>query len=280
MVSNPYSFVRGDNAREWLKNDLTEVGFSPSEIKSIRGTALQHLSYSDPTAAIEQLGVMEIDPSARKEILEQVFRSNAGNLRELAALLPEEDQKMVNAMVDGRQESRSVSATAKTTPDELLEKIVALDPANVGKNSIFPKLDDWDRGKVEALANGFAALPDDQKTRVAGFITANGDYVSAPPELHGAALRYLAGQQDAAAGGKEKGIDSLTAKVSFHAAGLAMKDPAQAVSWVGSLPAGEARSWAQKNLLKIWVQYDPEAAGSWQKSLSSAEREAIEKLNP
>lgn len=280
MVSNPYEFVRGDNAKDWLKKDLTEVGFSASDIKSIRGTALQHLSYTDPTATIEQLGMMEIGPQARKEILEQVFRSNAGNLRELAAQLPEEDQKMVNAMMDSRQESRSVSANGKTTPDELLEKIVALDPAHVDKGSIFPSLDSWDRGKVNALANGFTALPDDQKKRAASFITANGDYNRAPPELQGVALRYLAGQPDAAAGGKEKGRDGLTAKISFHAAGLATTDPEAAVSWVGSLPPGEARSWAQKNLLKTWIQFDPEGAGNWKKSLSPAERETMEKLNP
>lgn len=278
MASNSYQFVQGGNARDWLKNDLTEAGFSDSEVKRIRGTALEQLSYIDPAATIGQLGVMEIEPDTRRQILEQVFSSNAGNLRELAEQLPEDEKKRAIAMIDGGRESRLVSANAKTTPAELLEKIVALDPGNVGKNSVFPQLDSWDRGKVEALTKGFTALPADQKTRAAGFITANADLATAPSELQGAALRYLAGQPDAAAGGKETEENTLTAKVCTHAARLATADPVAAASWVGSLPAGEARSWAQSNLLNGWVQYDPEAAASWKKSLSPAEREAIEKI--
>lgn len=278
LVSNPYNFVRADSAREWLETDLEGAGFSAPEIEGIRGHALRNLAYRDPAGTIEQLGLMEIDPRVRKEILEAVFRNNHENLEKLAEQLPEEERQMAEALMGWRQESRSVRADAKTTPEELLGKIVALDPAHIGSGSHFPFLDKWDRGKIEALTNGFGALPEDQKTRAATFITANAEYSAAPPELQGAALRYLAAQPDATSGGKEKGFESLTAKVSNYVTNLAEKDPGAAASWVGSLPPGEARTWAQKNLLKNWAQYDPDAAAVWEKSLPATDRDALEKI--
>lgn len=280
MASNSYQFVRHD-AKAWLTMDLDAVGFSPSEIRSVRTQALQNVAYSDPALAIGQLAEGEIEPGMRKHILESIFRSgNQPNLRELAAQLPEEDRKLADELLAGRDGIRVLGVSEDSTPQEMLEKIVTMDTGRVGTDTNFPIPQSWDRAKIEALAKGFSALPADQKTKAANLITGNAEYNTAPPGLKGAALRYLAEQPDAASDGQGMGFESLTAKISNHAVTVAEEDPAEAASWVGSLPPGEARTWAQKNVLKNWSQYDPDAAAAWKKSFSVADRDALGKLGP
>ncbi|RYD46109.1 MAG: hypothetical protein EOP85_08085 [Verrucomicrobiaceae bacterium] len=288
MVSNYYQFIRRDNLRGWLDADLETAGFSSTESKVLKGHALQNLSSSDPAAAFKQLGETEVEPRMRGEILKQIFRSSLVNLEEMAQQLPEEDREIAaSAMQSRRGGDSSVEVDAKTTPQELLDKMVALDPSSVGRRSSFPLLSGWDGQKVDALTEGFSSLPDDQKNRAASFITANAEFSSAPPELRGAALAYLAGMPDtsrrddkaSSRDSYEISFNSITAKVSNYAADMARKDPAKSASWVDSLPAGEAKPWAQYNVHKLWVQYDPDAAGAWKKTLTASEREAMEKVN-
>lgn len=278
MASNSYQFVQYD-AKAWLTMDLGSVGFSPSEIRSVRTQALQNVAYSDPALAIGPLAEGGIEPGMRKHILESVFRSgNQPELKELVAQLPEEDRKLADELLAGREEIRTLGVSEDSTPRELLEKIVTMDTGSIGEDSNVPIPGSWDRGKLEELAKGFSALPADQKTKAANLITGNAEYNTAPPGLKGAALRHLAEQPDAASDGQGKGFESLTAKISNHAVTMAEEDPAEAASWVGSLPAGEARTWAQRNVLKNWSQYDPDAAAAWEKSFSSQDREALGKL--
>ena len=280
LASNPYNFIQSENAREWMTADLEGAGFNPSEIKEIRGNVLQHLSWRDPMAAVEDFGSVELSDYLRKNVIEQICRNNTEAGRKLVELLTEEEKGMANAILDGKGESQTVSVDAKTTPDELIRKILEVDTGNAGKSPSFPELIGWDGDKIHALADGMSKLPDDQRLRVANAIMANSNYNRAPQELQGAALRYLVENPEGAISGDEKIHDGLIAKVCIHASTLVVQDPASAVSWVGSLPAGEAKSWAQKNLMKFWKHHDPEAASAWEKSLPAADREAIGKINP
>jgi hypothetical protein len=47
---------------------------------------------------------------------------------------------------------------------------------------------------------------------------------------------------------------------------------------VDSLPEGEARLWAQKNMAATWAEYDPEAAARWMQSLPTDTRAAVEEF--
>ena len=50
---------------------------------------------------------------------------------------------------------------------------------------------------------------------------------------------------------------------------------AAASQWVQSLPDGEARSWALKNVAFAWALYDPKEAGQWVDSLPAAARAEV-----
>jgi hypothetical protein len=55
-------------------------------------------------------------------------------------------------------------------------------------------------------------------------------------------------------------------------------DPEAASQWVQSLPAGDAKLWAQKNLAANWTQHDPEAVDQWIKTLPAESRGEVEKF--
>lgn len=59
------------------------------------------------------------------------------------------------------------------------------------------------------------------------------------------------------------------------AAGWAISEPRQAAAWVESLPAGEARLWAAKNVALQWNQYSTSEPRAWAAKLPEAERNAV-----
>jgi hypothetical protein len=59
---------------------------------------------------------------------------------------------------------------------------------------------------------------------------------------------------------------------------MAQDDPAAASDWIQSLPAGDPKLWAQKNLHSLWSQYDPAAADQWMKSLPAATQTQVKNL--
>jgi hypothetical protein len=65
-----------------------------------------------------------------------------------------------------------------------------------------------------------------------------------------------------------------------HASGLVSswgrKDPVAAGRWVNSLPSGEARLWAAKNLAAQWNEYEPAAARQWTAGLPADERNQVQ----
>jgi hypothetical protein len=276
LAENVYQFIATPNAVQWLDADLEGAGFSEGEIRMIRFSAISNLPAKDPARVIQEMGSMETSSGERKMLLEHVFL--AGDLevvKELVSQLPEAEQKTAVSLMESREAGPTMKVEESTTPAELLESICSEE----GGTS-FPPLENWDRAKIEALAAGFKNLPDDRKAQAAAIIIANPDSRRAPGPLRGEALRYLAEHPASAASKWGERFESLTAQVSVHATDVLEEDPEQASSWVASLPAGEARSWAQMNVLKRWSQYDPDAAAVWKASLSTADRETLENLKP
>ena len=59
--------------------------------------------------------------------------------------------------------------------------------------------------------------------------------------------------------------------INWHArvaADWGSEDPSAAAKWVESLPTGEARDWAAKNLVLRWSSYSPAAAKAWEAKMA------------
>ena len=59
------------------------------------------------------------------------------------------------------------------------------------------------------------------------------------------------------------------------AAQWAITEPSQAAAWVETLPTGEARLWAAKNVAMQWNQYSTPEVRAWAAKLPEAERKAV-----
>lgn len=64
---------------------------------------------------------------------------------------------------------------------------------------------------------------------------------------------------------------------SMHVVKWAEKDPEAASAWLQTLPAGDAKLWAQKNLATNWAKYDPDATAQWIATLPADARVEVKK---
>jgi hypothetical protein len=142
----------------------------------------------------------------------------------------------------------------------------------------------WEPEKVVALAAAFKSLPDDKKLDLAQFI--NGQYFTANSPLKSEALAYLVTHpaelnysRDPFADPTVEGNRLEAIKLATeHALEIGKESPETAGEWIQSLPDGDAKFYAAKNLKSVWSLYDPEAAERWLKSLPAATRAKVRDL--
>lgn len=278
MAMNYYRVVNRDTAQKWLNADLVGAGFSPSDVKTLRGQALKAIASQNPEVTLARLGEMELRPSDRREILEQVFssRGDPGKLRGLISQLPTEEER--EAATKRLEASSAPMKEGKAnTPEDFLERLGEIPVRDGLYLNNFADFENWDAQKISKAAAEFEKLPGDKKQQVALTLASSEEHGVGLPQLKGDAILYLL-QNPPAEKGIESSGKSLTAASAIYAVNLSYKDPEAATAWVEKLPGGEAKSWTQKNLYTNWKQLDPKAAEQWKKSLPAGELSAMEKL--
>lgn len=277
LAANPYSFMDKANYEKWLDADLAGYGFSLSQTKQIRAAALNNLASRQPELALKRMGEMDLDSDGRQNVISRVISSADNDPDKVAALIAllgtEEDRKVAQSMVDAYNDSQSQTKIEK--PADWLEKIGALDPKSGSSYQYISMLDQWDQAKLTDLNAQFTALPDDKKPQVAQMIAAGGSSSGISP-LKGEAIRYLVANPVAIPEGGQYNRPDPIQMASQYAVFLAIKDAAAATGWVQTLPAGDAKLWAQKNLARNWAQYDPKAVDQWLKTLPADARTEVQ----
>lgn len=277
LASNSYYFMGKANHEKWLDADLAGYGFSLSQTKEIRRYALNNLASSQPVLALKRMGEMDLDSSNRQNVISNAISSADNDPVKVAALIAllgtEEDRKVAQAIVDANNGSQSQTKIEK--PADWLEKIGALDPKSGSSYPYFSMLEQWDQAKISDLNAQFIALPDDKKPQVAQAIAAGGGSSGASP-LKGEAIRYLLTNPVAIPEGGQNNRPDPIQMASQYAVFLAVKDAAAATGWVHTLPAGDAKLWAQKNLARNWAQYDPKAVDQWVNTLPADARTEVQ----
>jgi hypothetical protein len=260
------------------------MGFSESDSKRIRMTALSRIASKHPEQAIKLMPA-NLDPRARSSVIANIF----GNLEDqpekvealLALLGSAEEKQQARAMFDANNQTEPAQKIEK--PADWLEKVATTDLKSGNSSQYLSMLREWDPDKIADLGNQFRAMPDVQKKQVALVIAGNSGYArNMGPALVGDAIRYLVAQPTASEAEKQvpspdpfASYDPISQASNF-AVNWAKTDPTAAGTWVQSLPAGDAKLWAQKNLAANWAQYDPQEAAQWVKSLPAAERGKVE----
>jgi hypothetical protein len=283
LASNAYSAISQSNATKWWNADLEGLGFSDSDAKRLRQVALSRISRDHPDEAIKLLGTSGFDANSRQNVISNIFSNFSGNPEKadkaeaLIALLGSDEEK---------QQARNQISTGNDTeikekiekPADWLEKVSALDLKKGNSYQYLSMLGEWDPDKIAELGNQFRTMPDDKKKQVAEVISGTSGYSAryVSTTLQGDAIRYLVAQPPDSTEGNQSRTDNTLAQASQFAVNWSKTDPTAASDWVGTLPAGDAKTWAQKNLAANWAQYDPQATQQWLKSLPAGERTAVQ----
>lgn len=271
VSANARIFIDAESAEKWWNADLAGAGFSKSDIDSIRKQALLKVAENHPTTAFQRITELKLSDELSEGIQMSVIGMALNKHRDMAAklikLLPQgENREFAMEALAGTPEPQGKDLSIKIeTPEQWLEKATVVDSESSLYGSI---LKNWPPAKLASLGSQFQTLPYEQKQRVAKIISASSrDYDSFSPPVVGEAIRYLlihppSDETDQTA--------SEVRRASAYAANLAVKEPETGRDWVDSLPEGQPKLWASKNLFSIWSEYDPKAAGRWLKTLSSA----------
>lgn len=284
LASDPYDLIDASNANKWWDADLESMGFSDSDAKRIRMTALSRIASKQPEQALKLMGA-NFDASARSSVISNIFENLQGKPEKAEALLAllgsDEEKQQARAILDANNQSESSQKIEK--PADWLEKVATIDLKSGNSSQYLSMLRAWDPDKIADLGNQFRAMPDVQKRQVALVIAGNSGYaLNMGPVLVGDAIRYLVAQPTVSEA-ERQGLspdpfasNDPISQASNFAVNWSKTDPTAAGTWVQSLPAGDAKLWAQKNLAANWAQYDPKEAARWVKSLPAAERGKVE----
>lgn len=276
LAADAYGFLDSSTAEKWLNLNLEGSGFTSEQAKQIRKGAVQNLMYQKPEVALKMMGTMDFSDDERTSMIRNLFSNTRGDTEKaegLIALLGTEQDRQTARNALATSSSSSQAKNAK--PSEWLETASAFD-ANTGSGyQILSQLRNWDKEKLAELTSQFQTMPDAGKRNVAQVLA--GDNNGIDPNLQGEAIRYLvANPIEPKEGQQTRRTENPVRLASDHAVQMVQKDPFAATVWVQTLPSGEAKLWAQKNLAANWVQYDPDAANQWVKSLPADARGEVQ----
>ncbi|MBN8460755.1 MAG: hypothetical protein J0M04_23230 [Verrucomicrobia bacterium] len=297
LIEDSYRLIDSGNAEKWIHADLEGFGFTDSQAQSLRSRAVGSLASKDPEAALRMMNDLDFDSKHRNSIINNLFLNLRGNTNTealLALLNSDEERKLALSEMP-----RIVKAMPRIEqPADWLAQVAGMDP-QAGYSATYQYLSmlrSWDAEKLTSLGDGFRSLDDGQKRQVANLIANNGSHLDNIRPLQAEALRYLIANPESGTNdsGPDPGRiqhlpdgtpispaeppashDANIVKASQFAVDWGKQDPNAAGEWVRSLPAGDARLWAQKNLAANWAQVDPEAADQWLNTLPTAERAQV-----
>lgn len=286
MAWNPHDFVRGNDPEAWFRADLEAAGFSREQADAVRIAALGPLLRSQPGDALRLLGEIRISPDDRDSLLAETFfdlRSQPDKVAALLALLDsDEDKESAHRAMKVQSEN---SLPVVEEPGLWLEKVSAYDFGKEWPHAYVSMLESWEPEKIAALGRRFGSMPEDSKRPLARILALSNGVDS---NLQGQAVRYLVSNviddppisnpdPFAEQENKDPAIRSIEL-ASNYIRGLVESNPDGAGQWLSTLPDGDARWWASKNLHSLWSGYDPEAADRWLKSLPEIEQDNIRQI--
>lgn len=279
ISENYYKYINGKNAAQWINTDLEALGLTTEEAARMRMGALGTMPYEE---MLKLLPTMDIEESEHKALITNAFRNNNDPERSerLLALLSPEDRAI--ALVAQEPRGGQVEATRVETPAQWFEEVAKVDVSSRDHSTIYTlssMLESWDTTNLGELSKQFTNMPADQKDQIASVVLRTG--YDTDRNFKGQMIQHVLSQAPAAEDQGEnsdpftqtkQNVISLTAN---HVAGWAETDPEAASQWVQTLPEGDAKLWAQKNLARNWALYDPGAVNNWLKSLPPSTRSEV-----
>ena len=269
MAMHTFSFISEKNGKEWFNADLEGAGFSESQAKRIRAEALDEAASSDYEFALRTVAGAGLESHATATVIAtaintaKVDRSEVGRL--IGMIGSEEGRRIARDQLE--LADQGTRAEHAGNPAEWLEKT----GANDRSSGNLKQLTTWDKAQLAELRTRFNALPAAQQQNIASLVAADRTDSEIDPGFAGDAIRALVNHQSVISPANDNGVVAS----STYAVRLSMSDPAAATSWINTLPEGEAKLWARKNVAANWQQYDPKAVNQWLTTLPADARNQV-----
>lgn len=287
IASRSEYFFSEATSATWVAADWEGFGFSKDQADQIRMNALYKMTFQQPEETLRLLDEMAWEGDFHRRMLLNIFqqlRNDPGKESALLARLgSDEDRQAVQEMIAARQ-SPSNEIPRVENPADWLAQVTARISEQGSPDNYLDMLGSWDSEKLAALEEQFKSMPDPSKRSLAVMIASN-RLSSQNGSLEGEAIRYLVGNPAALSEVRSSDpfaepnqTQDAIGLASAYIEKSAQDDPAAAGEWIRSLPAGDAKLWATKNLHSIWFQYDPTAADQWMESLPAATRDQVKSL--
>lgn len=284
IANNYYNLVTSDNAKDWFESDLENLRFSSYAAKRIWGRALEMISYKDPKYALTNLS--EASERYKPWLISRALSGAKGNTekqQELIALMGSEKDKLLAQELLKIEKLKWNKEGEAQEPSAWLDVLGSLDVTGVKRPyTLLTQIRSWDKSQLAALKPDYNKLPIEQKQNIARVIAKVGRYNYYDVEFSGEAIKTLvtnpipSKHNPFSQGGGYNSADPILAS-SKYVVWLSGSDPAAATSWLSSLPNGDAKLWASKNLAANWAKYDPKAVKKWMKTLPSDTKREVQK---
>ncbi len=270
IANNYYMYIDGKNASQWIATDLEALGLSAERAFSLRRDALGSMAHAHAEEMFKLMGAMDLGGNHRQSLIANAFSHDRSpeETDRLLALLSREDRAIALAVQESRAHKHQIN-----NPAGWLDRLASIDKTmdnQAAIRSLTSTLASWDSGKLAEFSKQFATMPADRKDQIASMLLDAG--YDSDLGLKGELIRHVATQEKARLGGagnNDRAGSSYRhiSLASNHVVQWAQSDPVAASRWVRTLPEGDTKRWAQKNLASNWALYDPEAANTWVKSL-------------
>lgn len=269
ISNNYYMFIDPKNASQWIATDLEALGLSAERASNLRRDALGSMAHGHAEDMFKLMGSMELGESQRKSLIANAFSKDRSpeETDRLLALLSTGDRAIALEVAESRTQEHQINH-----PAAWLDRLASIDRTTDQSaiRSLTSTLAAWDSGKVAEFSKQFATMPADRKDQIASMLL-NAGYDS-DRGLKGELIRHVAMQAQTPVDGADRSARHGASQhhisiASSHVVQWAQSDPEAASRWVRTLPHGEIKRFAEKNLASNWALYDPEAANAWVKSL-------------
>ena len=260
ITADNFSIVRRDPKR-WLELDLDAIGLPEDQVRKLRTYALRRLMYSHPQRLQEVLAATTVDPATRNQAIHSAVESMANVDRAKAAeliaqLTNPQERAFAQARLDEVRPREEMPGIG--TPEEI-GKLAAFK----GGNDITNAMEGWGEDEIKRAAKAFEKLPPSEKDALAIKLGNSPMWSGRCIPLCAAAYDHLLGNTSLQVHQGRTTQERAYAFASLYG----YQDPAAASRWVESLPAGEPRVWAAKNVAASWAEYYPEESRKWVEGL-------------
>ena len=259
---------------DWLRLRGPSPGIDENVLRRLQAVAASNFWCWDKdkhTAAMELLGEADwLAPETRSALARSLVNAwwkdpeaarkwidgLSGDIRNAA-------EKAFAAQAPTRD--REKATQENSTPEKFIEALARSTSASPP-----PAGFDWSESAIEATTKLAASLDPAQASR---FVTnLSPEFSHMPEAVTGAILSRALLATPAEEGAEGTTRRNLSKAVCQQAAFWARRDPAQAAAWVTTLPAGEPRAWAVRNVAIQWVRYSPADLRQWAQTLPEAEQ--------